>query len=107
MEIKMSGQTQQQATTSGVLTIGVDLGDRRSSYCVLDQQGEVIEKGVVTSTPLNFERHFQKYPRSLVAIEVCYRASRSMLLHSYPSFNRRARRILFLRFLALRSLKME
>lgn len=59
-------------TGNGMLTIGVDLGDKRSYYCVLGKDGEVVEEGTLTTTPLSFERHFQKYPRSLVAIEVCF-----------------------------------
>jgi hypothetical protein len=32
------------------LTIGLDLGDRRSRYCVLDQNGDVIEEDSVATT---------------------------------------------------------
>jgi hypothetical protein len=31
-----------------------------------------MKEGAITSTPLSFERHFLKYPRSLVALEVCF-----------------------------------
>jgi transposase len=67
----MSAQAMQQAD-NGILTIGVDLGDKRSHYCVLGKDGKVMEQGVLTTTPLSFERHFLKYPRSLVVIEVCF-----------------------------------
>lgn len=67
----MSEQATQQAS-NGMLTIGIDLGDKRSTYCVLGKDGEVMEEGAITSTPLSFERHFLKYPRSLVALEVCF-----------------------------------
>jgi hypothetical protein len=32
------------------LTIGLDLGDRSSRYCVLDEQGDVILEGSVATT---------------------------------------------------------
>ena len=31
-------------------TIGLDLGDRRSTYCVLDRSGEVVKRGTVSTT---------------------------------------------------------
>ncbi len=35
----------QGITTVQKLTIGIDLGDRYSHYCVLDKGGEVLEEG--------------------------------------------------------------
>ncbi len=35
----------QGITTMQGLTIGIDLGDRYSHYCVLDKDGEVLEEG--------------------------------------------------------------
>lgn len=32
------------------LTIGMDLGDRTSRYCVLDQEGEVLFEGSAATT---------------------------------------------------------
>ena len=32
------------------LTVGVDLGDRWSKYCVLDEQGQVLEEDTVATT---------------------------------------------------------
>lgn len=31
------------------VTVGLDLGDRKSRYCVLDASGEIVKRGVVTS----------------------------------------------------------
>jgi len=67
----MSAEAMQQAG-NGMLTIGIDLGDKRSAYCVLGKDGEAMEEGARASTPLSFERPFLKYPRSLVALEVCF-----------------------------------
>jgi transposase len=41
-----------------VPTIGIDLGDRESSYCILDEGGEIVAEGSVRNDPLAFEREF-------------------------------------------------
>jgi transposase len=35
-------------------TVGIDLGDRSSRYCILDEQGEVLAEGSVATTPKGF-----------------------------------------------------
>lgn len=51
-------------------TIGVDLGDRRSSYCVLDQvTGEVREEGQVESTPQAMSAFFMRFPGGRAVLE--------------------------------------
>ena len=50
--------------------IGIDLGDRKSHYCVLNEQGTVIEEGAVQSTPAAFKDHFRLFRSSLIAVEV-------------------------------------
>jgi len=51
------------------LTIGVDLGDRWSFYCVLDEAGKIILEQKVSTTPEAIKQTFGKIPRSLVALE--------------------------------------
>jgi transposase len=51
------------------LTIGLDLGDRWSFYCVLDEAGEIILEQKVATTPEAMKRTFEKIPRSLIALE--------------------------------------
>ena len=51
------------------LTIGVDLGDRWSFYCVLDEAGKIILEQKVATTPEAMRRTFGKIPRSLIALE--------------------------------------
>src|SRR5690242_8043683 len=53
----------------GRLTIGLDLGDRWSWYCVLDQAGEVIGEQKVGTTPKAMREAFAAMPRSRVALE--------------------------------------
>ena len=52
------------------LTIGLDLGDRASCWCVLDENGEVIGRGVVSTDRQSMEREFKQFPFSRVALEV-------------------------------------
>ena len=51
------------------LTIRMDLGDRSSHYCVLDDQGDVIVEGRVATTKKGMTQVFGAMPRSRVAIE--------------------------------------
>ena len=51
------------------LTIGLDLGDRWSFYCVLDEAGQVILEQKLPTTPEAMKQTFGKIPRSLIAME--------------------------------------
>ena len=51
------------------LTIGLDLGDRWSLYCVLDEAGEVILEQKLPTTPEAMRQAFEKMPRSRIALE--------------------------------------
>ena len=51
------------------LTIGVDLGDRWSWYCVLDEAGEIVWEHRVTTTQEAMKQVFGKLPRSRIALE--------------------------------------
>jgi len=52
------------------LTVGIDLGDRSSRYCILDEQGEVLAEGSVATTKKGFAQVFGSKPRSRLALEV-------------------------------------
>jgi transposase len=51
------------------LTIGVDLGDRWSFYCVLDEAGKIILEQEVPTTPEAMKHAFSRMPRSRIALE--------------------------------------
>src|ERR1700756_2942558 len=51
------------------LTIGVDLGDRWSFCCVLDEAGKFLLEQKVATTPEAMKQTFGKIPRSLIAME--------------------------------------
>src|ERR1700680_2323700 len=50
------------------VTIGLDLGDRWSFYCVLDEAGKVILEQKVPTTPEAMKQTFGKIPRSIIAL---------------------------------------
>jgi transposase len=52
------------------LTIGIDLGDRRSHICVLDGAGETVREEDLSTGPHSFEVYFKTMPRAVVALEV-------------------------------------
>src|SRR5438445_6691820 len=51
------------------LTIGLDLGDRSSWYCVLDEAGEVLLEQRLSTTPKAMKEVFGGMPRSRIALE--------------------------------------
>jgi transposase len=51
------------------LTIGLDLGDRFSHYCILDEAGNVILEHNLPTTPKGIDQVFRKVPRSRIALE--------------------------------------
>src|SRR6202166_133957 len=51
------------------LTIGLDLGDRWSFYCVLDEAGQIILEQKLPTTPEAIKQTFESIPRSLIALE--------------------------------------
>jgi transposase len=52
------------------LTVGLDLGDRHSRYCILDEAGEVVSEGQLPTTKAGLNSLFEKMPTSRVALEV-------------------------------------
>jgi len=50
------------------ITIGIDLGDRQSRYCVLDQDG--MREGVVPTSRAGLLRSFGRWKRCRIALEV-------------------------------------
>ena len=51
------------------LTIGMDLGDCWSYYCVLDEAGKIILEQKVATTAEAMKQTFERIPRSLIAME--------------------------------------
>ena len=59
----MRRSTMKKDTRDGSgLIVGVDLGDRWSRYCVLDQHGKVLEEDTVATTGRAFRKLFGDRP---------------------------------------------
>jgi hypothetical protein len=54
----------------GPLTIGIDLGDKTSRYCVLDGNGEVTKEGSVPTSKKGMLTLFGTLARCRIAMEV-------------------------------------
>jgi transposase len=54
---------------TGQFTIGVDVSDRTSCYCVLDQHGEMCGEGKLRSTPEACRQHFGGMASAVIALE--------------------------------------
>ena len=59
----------QQKSPKGSMTIGMDLGDRHSRWCVLDEAGQVVEEGSAATTRKGLSACFGAKGRCVVAIE--------------------------------------
>ena len=70
MQHNSTSWTARHAGNATTLTVGVDLGDAYSSFCVLNQEGEIVEEGRVRTTASALERRFQGLPSSRVVLEV-------------------------------------
>ena len=52
------------------VTIGMDLGDRNSRYCLLSDEGEILREGQVATTKTGMIETFSSLGRARIAIEV-------------------------------------
>ncbi len=69
MKKTSTAATRSKKNLHGKLTIGLDLGDRSSWYCVLDEAGEVISEQKLGTTPKAMKEVFATMPRSRIALE--------------------------------------
>ncbi len=53
-----------------LITIGLDLGDKKHALCVLNQDGEIIDERTITNHRESLRRLSQKYPGARIAFEV-------------------------------------
>src|SRR6476619_6314294 len=67
-----TSQSPKRATASakGPTTIGMDLGDRTSRYCVLDSHGELESESSVATTKKAMIQKFGAMRRGRIAMEV-------------------------------------
>ena len=55
---------------SARITVGIDLGDRYSEFCLVDPDGTVVDDGRLRTTPPSLRRYFGERAAMLVVIEV-------------------------------------
>ena len=58
-----------EAADKPEMTVGLDMGDRYSRYCLLNADGDVVEQGRMQSTETALRRHFQSEPPMRIALE--------------------------------------
>lgn len=63
------GHSNTEDKSVGKLTVGIDLGDKLSRVCVLDQDGAIIEESSVKTTDGALRQRFAAMPPTRVAIE--------------------------------------
>ena len=51
------------------LTIGLDLGDRSSCYCILEETGRIVVESKVSTSPNAIKAVFEAMPHSRIALE--------------------------------------
>src|ERR1700732_4594045 len=68
-KISTAGVKQSKNFREQKLTIGLDLGDRSSWYCVLDEAGEVLLEQKLSTTPKAMREGFGGMPPSRIALE--------------------------------------
>ena len=62
--------TRERVAKAGPITIGMDLGDKNSRYCVLGADGEILSEGAVGTTKQAMTQKFSGMKRCRIAIEV-------------------------------------
>src|ERR1700739_2649153 len=60
--MKKLSKTQKQMVTE---TIGIDLGDKMSRYCIVNQDGAIVEEGSFRNQGRSIETHFRGDPRRI------------------------------------------
>jgi hypothetical protein len=69
MKKTSTAATRSNKNLHGKLTVGFDLGDRSSWFCVLDEAGEVVSEKKLGTTPKAMKEVFAAMPRSRIALE--------------------------------------
>ena len=70
-QLKQKRPTASKKTTvkTTTITVGIDLGDQHSAYCVLNAEGDVLSEGTVRTSESGFAQQFRSLSACRVAIE--------------------------------------
>ena len=66
---KVSKLSQETKVAKPNRSVGLDLGDRFIHYCMLNQEGEVVEEGRMASSELALSKHFANEAVMRIAME--------------------------------------
>jgi transposase len=69
LQTKMIGRRRRQ-TAAARLTVGLDLGDRSSHYCILDEAGVAVSRGSIPTSQAALHSLFAKMAPCRIALEV-------------------------------------
>src|ERR1700749_19979 len=69
-KVSTAAMKQSRNISRQTLTIGLDLGDRNSWYCVLDETGQIQLEQRVRTTAKALQEAFGTMPRSRIALEI-------------------------------------
>jgi transposase len=69
-KVSTTGTKHSRKFSQQKLTIGLDLGDRSSWYCVLDEAGNIVLEQRVSTTAKALQGAFGSMPRSRIALEI-------------------------------------
>jgi transposase len=58
------------APNESAFSIGIDIGDKKSRYCVLDAHGEILAEDSMATTREEFSAYFSSIPKTRIGIEV-------------------------------------
>jgi transposase len=51
------------------ITIGMDMGDKKHTVCVMDSEGKILAQDDITNTSESIQKFFVKWPKAVVAME--------------------------------------
>jgi hypothetical protein len=57
------------------MTVGLDRGDKKSNYCILDPHGKIADEGSLATNRASMSRFFDKRPQARVALEASTHSS--------------------------------
>ena len=69
-KLKASSSWRAPRNKASVFSVGIDLGDKRSRFCFLDMQGEIVSEDGLATTREEFKAYFSSIPKARIAIEV-------------------------------------
>jgi transposase len=67
--VRRVARKREERESPTTMTIGIDLGDRFSHYCILHPNGEIIEEGRISTTSEALTKHFQDRKPARLALE--------------------------------------